>query len=151
MSEKKLAKVLFVEDSKNEYILNMMVLRREQTEVQMDHVRDGTEALDYLRFKGRFKDSEKRLPDLILLDQRLITMDGDEVLKKIKKDDVLKHIPVVMFSGIIKFEKTEEFKKLGALALYDKPINFDKLSAICNAVDELHFVTEGEIKYLCVK
>ena len=148
---KKLAKVLFVEDSKNEFILNMMILRREKVNVQMDHVRDGVEALDYLKFQGKYVDHENRLPDLILLDQRLITMDGDELLKNIKQDDALKNIPVVMFSGLIKSEQENEIMKLGAVASYDKPINYDKLQDICDSVEGLRFENENEIRYLCVK
>ncbi|MEQ9115880.1 MAG: response regulator [Rickettsiales bacterium] len=150
MDSKKYARVLFVEDSKNEYHLNLMILRRENTEVKMDHVRDGIEAVEYLERKNKYKNITE-YPDLILLDQRLITMDGDQVLKHIQRDKKLKQIPVVMFSGVISEDDSEQYTELGAVAFFDKPINLDKLTQVVNKIEHLHFVSEGGKKYLCKK
>lgn len=150
MVEKRQAKVLFVEDSKNEFLLNSMILRRENVEVDMDHVRDGVEALDYLKGRKKYKDII-RIPDLILLDQRLVTMDGDQLLRKMKEDKTLKNIPVVMFSGVVSEEEQEDFTKLGAIAFFDKPVNLDKLTQVVHKSDNLSFKTTGNKKYLCVK
>ena len=51
----------------------------------------GLEALDFLKKEKKYSDIDF-LPDLILLDKRLITMDGDKLLKIIKKD---KHLPKI--------------------------------------------------------
>lgn len=150
MADKNFAKVLFVEDSKNEYHLNLMILRRENAEVKMDHVRDGIEALEYLNKKNKYQDL-KDYPDLILLDQRLITMDGDQVLKHIQDNKKLREIPVVMFSGVVNQEEAEKYLKLGASGFYDKPINFDKLSQVVKEIKTLEFVEENGKKYLCRK
>lgn len=144
------AKILFVEDSKNEFLLNSMILRRENVEVDMDHVRDVVEALDYL--KGRKKHRKvTRLPDLILLDQRLVTMDDDQLLKKIEKEKLFKNIPVVMFSGMNSKEEQESAPGLNTIAFFDKPVNLDKLTQVVHKIKKLFFKTSGNKKCLCVK
>lgn len=148
MKEKKLAKILFVEDSKNEYLLNLMILRRENVEVDIDYVRDGKEALDYLNHRNKYH-YIKTMPDLIILDQRLVTMDGDEVLKLIKKDSRLTDIPLVMFSGMRNKKESEKFLKLGAREFFDKPMNFDKLAQVVNKIENLSFIKENNKNYLC--
>jgi CheY-like chemotaxis protein len=59
-------------------------------------VRDGKDAVDFLTKMGSFKEAET--PDLLLLDVNLPKKNGHEVLKFIKEDERLKHIPVIMFT-----------------------------------------------------
>lgn len=62
-------------------------------------VEDGQAALDYLYRKAEFGDPNKYpMPELILLDLRLPKVDGLEVLKTIKADEKLRHIPVVVLT-----------------------------------------------------
>jgi CheY-like chemotaxis protein len=63
------------------------------------HVEDGQTALDYLYRKGEFTDPHKSpVPNMILLDLRLPGVDGLEVLKQVKSDRKLHHIPVVVLT-----------------------------------------------------
>jgi CheY-like chemotaxis protein len=66
---------------------------------QLMRVADGQAALDYLYQKNGFSDTAKSpRPDIILLDLRLPKVDGMEVLKTIKTDVNLLHIPVVILT-----------------------------------------------------
>lgn len=79
----------------------------------------GQEALDLIR-------SEE--PDLVLLDLRLPVIDGLEVCKKIKADEKLKGIPIILFTastGSI----MDNVKEVGADGYLIKPFDQDKLAA----------------------
>ena len=56
----------------------------------------------------------ENMPDVILLDIVLPGMDGLEILKNIKADPKIKHIPVIMLSNLSKAPNDEKSKKLGA-------------------------------------
>lgn len=66
---------------------------------RLRHVADGQAALDYLYHRGEYTDPDSSpRPGLILLDLRLPKVDGLEVLKTIKEDRSLCHIPVVILT-----------------------------------------------------
>ena len=67
--------------------------------VQLVHVADGQQALDYLFRRAEFQDpNQSPRPNLILLDLRLPKVDGLEVLTAIKADAELARIPVVVLT-----------------------------------------------------
>jgi CheY-like chemotaxis protein/methyl-accepting chemotaxis protein len=80
-----------------------------------------------LNYAKRFK------PDAILLDMKLPVMDGNEVLKRLKDDPILKHIPVMIISGYL--NKSESIK-LGALEFLQKPIKFEDLKTAFEKIEE---------------
>lgn len=69
-------------------------------------------------------------PDLIFLDINMPFMNGIEVLTEIKKKDVLKNIPVIIFSTSIPVEVKSKIKALGALDYFTKPNDFSALKKI---------------------
>jgi len=81
-------KVVVAEDDLPIADLLSFILRREGYEVYIAY--DGGEALESI---------EKNLPDLVLLDIMMPVMDGWDVLKKVKEDDKLKNIPVIMLTA----------------------------------------------------
>ncbi|MCX6718710.1 MAG: response regulator [Candidatus Staskawiczbacteria bacterium] len=60
------------------------------------------------------KEAKKIMPDLILLDLVLPTMDGFEVLSKIKADSETGSIPVIILSNLGQQEEISKGLKLGA-------------------------------------
>lgn len=88
--------ILLVEDSKADIRLIQEVLKTSITPHELISVRDGVEAMAYLRQEGDFKDASR--PNLILLDLNLPKKDGREVLSEIKADPILKRIPVVVLT-----------------------------------------------------
>ncbi|MEN9441805.1 MAG: hypothetical protein RLZ33_1882 [Bacteroidota bacterium] len=86
--------ILLVEDNEGDILLTVEALEEGRIANVIEVARDGQEALNKLQ--NDFVD--KKLPDLILLDINLPKMNGHEVLEKLKKDDDLKHIPVIMLS-----------------------------------------------------
>lgn len=87
-------------------------------------------------------------PDLILLDIEMPIMDGISVLKIIKSDPQLHHIPVIMISGLIDSEKILECIELGADDYLIKPFNSIMLKARIKAGLKNREWHEKEIEYL---
>lgn len=69
------------------------------------------------------------LPDIIFLDMNMPKLNGKQVLKEIKKHDVLAGIPVIMYSTSFAPRDIEEVKQLGAVYHLLKPSRFDDLCA----------------------
>lgn len=88
--------ILLVEDNEGDILLTTDALIEGKLVNSVDVVKDGWEAVQYLEKKGAYQHSPT--PDLILLDINLPKMNGHEVLKIIKNNPDIKHIPVVMLT-----------------------------------------------------
>ena len=89
-------RILLVEDNEGDIVLTMEALREARIHNTVDVVRDGEEALRFLHKEGHFAAAET--PDLIFLDINLPCLDGQELLTIIKRDPVLRVIPVIMLT-----------------------------------------------------
>ena len=106
-------KVLIVDDSRS----LRLVLKRELNTIGImntDAAVDGMSAIEALR----------REPfDLMLLDMEMPELDGIGVLRVIKADPDLMHVPVIIISGSEHFERTVECIQIGAEDYLPKPFN----------------------------
>jgi CheY-like chemotaxis protein len=89
-------------------------------------VRDGQEALEFIRGEGDFAGQE--VPDgfLLLLDINMPRVDGVEVLRQIKADPALATIPVIMLTTTDDPREVERCYKLGCNVYITKPVAYDK-------------------------
>jgi len=83
-------------------------------------------------------------PDAIILDMHLPVMDGSEVLRQLKNDPDLRHIPVQIFSG---FDRRKESLELGAFDFIKKPVTRDMMQQAVNKMEEF---TERKLKKLLI-
>ncbi|MFZ0488963.1 MAG: response regulator [Salegentibacter sp.] len=88
--------ILLVEDNEGDILLTVEALQDGKIANEIHVARDGREAINFLRRKGKFQYSQR--PDLILLDINLPKLNGHELLDKIKQDEELKAIPVIILS-----------------------------------------------------
>ncbi|MCL4137544.1 UNVERIFIED_CONTAM: hypothetical protein GTU68_022453, partial [Idotea baltica] len=88
--------ILLVEDSETDAELTLEAFQQGRIRNTVHHVKDGEEALMYLRNEGRFQDATR--PDLILLDLNMPKIDGREVLRQVRADESLKVIPIVVLT-----------------------------------------------------
>ncbi len=88
--------ILLIEDNEGDIILTREALEQANKSNTIAIARDGKEALDYLNKTGAFINSVS--PGLILLDVNLPKKNGIEVLRYIKAEEGLKHIPVIIFT-----------------------------------------------------
>lgn len=89
-------RIFLVEDNRGDIRLIQEALKSSDTPCEVAVVRDGMEAMAYLRQDGDFAGANR--PDLILLDLNLPKKDGREVLAEIKADETLKHIPIIVLT-----------------------------------------------------
>lgn len=88
--------ILLVEDNEGDILLTKEALEDAKIYVKLSIAKDGKEAMDFINKQGKYIDAE--LPDLLLLDVNLPKKNGHEVLKYIKNNENLKHIPVIMLT-----------------------------------------------------
>lgn len=89
-------RLLLIEDNEGDILLTTEALIEHEVTNNIAVVKDGWEAIQYLGKKGVYKDIT--FPDIILLDINLPKINGLEVLKAIKENEEIKHIPVIMLT-----------------------------------------------------
>lgn len=127
-------RILLVEDNPGDVRLTREALKDGRVENPMDVVKDGVEALAYLRGEGAWAGTP--LPDLILLDLNLPRMDGREVLAAIKADPRLMAIPVVVLTTSEAEQDILRSYHLHANCFITKPVNFEQFSAVLKVIDQ---------------
>jgi len=88
--------ILLVEDNEGDILLTTEAFEHAKIINELSIVRDGKEAIDFLLKQNKYQDVST--PDILLLDINLPKKNGIEVLKFIKSNENLKHIPVIMLS-----------------------------------------------------
>jgi CheY-like chemotaxis protein len=119
-----LKRILLVEDSPNDAELTLEALGEHNLANEVEWVKDGQQALDYLKHEGAFADRIGNNPAVILLDLKLPKVDGLEVLRVIKSTDSLKLIPVVVLTSSREESDLTESYNLGVNAYVVKPVIF---------------------------
>lgn len=67
------------------------------------------------------------LPELIIADVVMPGMDGFELCQTVKADARLRHLPVILISGIVNSAVREQAAQVGAASVIKKPFNPDDL------------------------
>lgn len=88
--------ILLVEDNEGDIVLTKEAFEEKKIVNKISVAKDGKQAIDLLNSLAASGKNE--LPDLILLDINLPKKNGHEVLSEIKKNDCLKHIPVIILT-----------------------------------------------------
>jgi len=124
----KLGYILLADDSENDLELAQRALAQYKLANEVIVVRDGAEALDYLYRRGTFSSRQEGDPLVVLLDIKMPKVDGLQVLKKVKSDPTLRHIPVVMLTSSHQGPDVKESYRLGANAYVVKPVDFQQFT-----------------------
>ena len=141
--------VLLAEDDADDVLLTQIAFQKARLANPLQVVRDGEEAIDYLKGEGKFADREKfPFPILLLLDLKMPRVDGIDVLRQIKGDATTKSIPVVVLTSSAEDRDVIDSYQLGVNSYIVKPVDFDQFFevvstlgfywAVMNKVPPLH-------------
>jgi CheY-like chemotaxis protein len=129
--------VLLVEDSPTDALIAEEALTYAKVCNNLHIVRDGVEALAFVRKEGKYADAPR--PDLILLDLNLPRKNGLEVLAELKADEELRRIPVVILTTSKAEEDVLKSYDLHANCYIVKPVDFDQLTDIVRSMHSFWF------------
>ncbi|HXA65233.1 MAG TPA: response regulator [Bryobacteraceae bacterium] len=129
--------ILLVDDNPGDVELTKVALRDAKIVNAIHVVRDGAEALAFLRCEGEFVDAPR--PDLVLLDLKMPKVDGFQVLAEMKSEPDLRSIPVIVMSSSNAEKDLVRAYDAQVSAYLVKPSNFDEYFNAIRAVKELWF------------
>ncbi|MGE0090307.1 MAG: response regulator [Bacteroidales bacterium] len=118
--------ILLVEDNPNDAELTIRALKKSNLANNIIHVTDGEEALNFIFCREKFCNNKHCLPKVILLDLKLPKINGLEVLKELKSNELTRTIPVVMLTSSKEERDIIESYKLGVNSYIAKPVDFDQ-------------------------
>ena len=129
--------ILLVEDSSTDVMLAEEALEAAKMRNNLHVVKDGVEAMAFLRKEGKYANMPR--PDLMLLDLNMPRKDGREVLAEVKADDNLKTIPVVVLTTSQAQEDVLKAYGLYANCYISKPVDFEQFMNVVQAIDQFWF------------
>ncbi len=119
--------ILLVEDDPGDAELTLLAIAREKLSINIQIVRDGAEALDFIFCRGPYAARKfDRPPKLILLDLKLPKVSGHQVLRAIKSDPRTRSIPVVVLTSSAQDRDLVECYHSGTNSYIQKPLDLQK-------------------------
>ena len=128
MSDYQSVEILLVEDSHADAEMTQRTLKKRGIVNDIAWVRDGVEALDYLRCEGSFTGRKNGNPKLVLLDLKMPRMDGLQVLKAMREDARTQWVPVVMMTSSREEGDLLKSYALGVNSYIVKPVDFEQFA-----------------------
>jgi CheY-like chemotaxis protein len=122
--------ILLVEDNPGDVRLTVEALSDTKVRNNLHVARDGVEAMEMLK-----RANNPIRPDLILLDLNLPRKDGREVLEEVKRDDALRHIPVVILTTSQAEQDILQSYRLSASAFITKPVDLDQFFRVVQSLE----------------
>jgi two-component system response regulator len=119
--------ILLVEDNPDDEALTVRAFASSNIANPLVVVRDGVEALDFLFARGDYGERNPRnLPVVILLDLKLPKLDGLEVLKQLRANEITRLQPVVILTSSKEERDIVESYSLGANSYIRKPVAYSE-------------------------
>lgn len=133
--------ILVIDDNEDDYEAIARAFRKVGMSNNVSLCNTGQMAMDFLKHEGKFQEEKADRPALIMLDLNMPGMDGMQVLGRIRKDENLKQIPVVIWTTSSNEKDIDACYALGANAYMQKPVIFDDLVASIRRLKEYWFET----------
>lgn len=126
--------ILLVEDNPGDVRLTREALKEAKVINNLTVLKDGVEALAFLRQQGSYDNAV--VPHLILLDLNLPKKDGREVLAEIKADEKLKRIPVVVLTTSKDEQDVFRTYNLHANCYVTKPVDLEQFMTVVKSIED---------------
>lgn len=136
MGEKHCFVVLMAEDNKHDIIATKRAWKINNIANPLHIVKDGEECLDYLHQRGKYSEpGAAPRPGILLLDLKMPKIDGLTVLKHIREDEQLHHLPVIILTTSKLEEDRVRSYDLGVNAYIKKPVGFGNFSSAVKTIN----------------
>lgn len=123
--------ILLVEDNPSDVELTLHSLKSTKLSNQIEVVRDGAEALEFIFCTGTYAHRNiENSPKMVLLDLKLPKVDGLEVLQQLKSDPRTRPIPVVVLTSSGEERDIIESYQLGVNSYIVKPVDFEQFTSV---------------------
>jgi chemotaxis family two-component system response regulator Rcp1 len=126
--------ILLVEDNPADVRLTREIFENGHDSTHLNVVRDGEEAMAFIRREGDYADSPR--PQLVLLDLNLPRKDGREVLQELKTDAALCQIPVVVLTTSAAESDILRSYQLHANCFITKPLDLDEFFEVVSSIKD---------------
>jgi len=120
--------ILLIEDDPGHARLIEKNLRRSNINNEIEVIRDGQEAIEYLFHEGQYTNSQHAPSLLVLLDLNIPGLSGYQILKRMKSDKRTKHIPVIILTTTDDAHEVAKCYELGCNIYITKPVDYDQFS-----------------------
>ena len=121
--------ILLIEDNASDAELTVHAFQKHSRSRRIHVVRDGAAALDFFHCTGTYAGrSGQDLPKLILLDLKLPLVDGHYVLRQIRTNPTIRHVPIVVLTSSREARDIYQCYQLGISSYIVKPVNFDEFT-----------------------
>lgn len=130
--------LLIAEDDEDDRFLAEEAFRKSGSAIPLKFANDGEELINKLEFGLK---NAKEMPYLILLDLNMPKKDGRQCLAEIKRNPLLKRIPVIIFTTSKLPEDIEKTYDLGTSSYINKPVEFKELIKIFSLLSNYWFKT----------
>ncbi|HEY3859229.1 MAG TPA: response regulator [Gammaproteobacteria bacterium] len=134
MSEYLQIDILYAEDNPADAELTLYTLKTRNIANNIVWVRDGVEALDFVKRRGRYASRTGGMPKMVLLDLKMPKLDGVDVLRALKAEESTRGIPVVIMTSSHEEADLVKSYKLGVNSYVVKPVDFDKFAEVVTEV-----------------
>jgi CheY-like chemotaxis protein len=115
--------ILIVDDDEGHAILIRENLEAAGLRNRIEHFRDGQAILDFFAQRPHLSETF-----LVLLDIRMPKVDGIEVLRRLKADESLSNLPVIMLTTTDDTREVERCYELGCNVYIQKPVDYEKFA-----------------------
>ncbi len=139
MEKIKPASILLVEDDPGDQKLIKVSLKNQKIANELHIVGSGEEAMEFLYHCGKYSDGMP-FPDLILLDLKMPGMGGKEFLRRIKQDERMKKIPVVILTSSDSEKDILDSYNLQASGYVKKPVELEDFKRVVKEINEYWFI-----------
>jgi len=136
--------LLLVEDNEDDVLIAQRAFKEFKVISEVHVAHDGQEAMDMLYGTGRYSGQKPLRPSLLLLDITLPLMDGLAVLKKLKADQSLRGIPVIMLTTSSRHEDIVRCYENGAASYITKPASLEEFLELARKF-EMYWVSVSKL------
>lgn len=122
--------ILLVEDSEDDYESTLRAFKKAELHNPVHWCQSGSDAIDFLKRRGAYSESDNADPGLIMLDLNMPGLDGRRTLQIIKEDTAIRQIPVLIFTTSADQKDVDRCYQMGANTYVQKPTNFEDLVGV---------------------